>query len=275
MKRRLLTIVLAAGALAACDDATGPAGTGTLAISFATVPTAPAGAGLAALRAPGSEPAPAIVVAGSNGTLTLDEIWVILSEFELEGDLDACDGYDGDDDLDGELEDDDCEEFESPPMLVRIPTDGTDLTVMTGAVPFGSYTELEWEVEDTELDEDGEDAQELADVRADIDARFGPGVWPAEASMAVVGSFLPAGASQATAFTTFFDAEIEVELDLVPPLTVHEDGASRELVIVLSPGLWFRTTGGNVLDLAQLSGQVVELEGEFENGIQEIERDDD
>jgi hypothetical protein len=275
----LAVVALAAGALvAACEDTTGPDRNGTLTVTLETTPVAPAGAGLPPSLAAGAGIGPSLVVEGSNGTLIINGIWVIVSGFELEGRMTACD-VDPDPDFDDADDgagagDDECEAFESPPSLVRIPTDGTDLKVLTATVPFGSYTQLEWDVEDVELDEAGEDEAALESVRGAIDAAFGPGTWPAGASMAVVGSFLPAGASRATAFTTFFDAELEVELDLNPPLTIGRDGASRELAIVLSPGIWFRTGPDTVLDLAALSDRVVELEAEFEDGVLKIERDD-
>lgn len=271
MIRRILTLTLAAGVFAACGDGTGPEGQANVGISFATTaPTTSAAEGFSAAMAPGT--ARSIAVAGSNGTLTIDEIWVIVAEFELEGELAGCDGVSGDDEA---FDDDDCEEFESPPTLVRIPTDGSSLAVVNAAVPLGTYTELEWEVEDIELDDDDDDEQELQNVRADIEAAFGAGVWPAEASMAVVGTFRAEGSTEDVPFTTFFDAEIEVEMDLNPALVINEEGASRELTIVLSPEIWFQNVDGTVMNLAALDGQVVEFEAEFENGVLEIERDDD
>lgn len=274
MIRRILTTALAAGVFAACGDSTGPEGTANLSIAFATTAeTNSGGADLAALSTPGT--ARSIEVGGTNGTLIIDEIWVIVSEFELEGALAACDDAFGDDDGDDDGFDDDCEEFESPATLVRIPTDGTRLEVLSAAVPLGTYSELEWEVEDVDFDDDDDDEQELQNVRAEIEDAFGAGVWPAEASMAVAGTFQAEGTTDVVPFTTFFDAEIEVEMDLSPALVISEEGASRELTIVLSPEIWFQNVDGSVMNLAALDGEVVEFEAEFEDGVLEIERDDD
>lgn len=266
MKRSiLLTAALVAG-LAACDDTTGPEGPSTLTISFATVstdaPLADAGAPLADVTA-----------TGTNGTLTINAIWVVVDKFKLEGANDACEPVNDDDEDDDEL--DDCEELESPPMLVPIPVDGTELDLLTAEIRPGTYTAIEWEVEDIELDDDDEEETELETVRADIEEVFGPGVWPDEASMAVQGSFLADGAAEAESFTTFFDAEIEVEMVIDPPLVITDEGANRELKVNFAPQSWFTLENGTVVNLAAASGEVMEFELEFEDGIVEIEHDDD
>lgn len=270
MYRMIPTLFVAAGALAACDFGTDVDGGATVDIALATTPSSSATDGAAAAAALGPQPpARSIAVAGTNGTLTIDEIHVIVAEFELEGALSACDV---------EFDDDDCEEFEAPAALVRIPTDGTALQVATSTVPLGTYSELEWEVEDLDFDDDDDaDDEEAEAVRSQIEAIFGAGVWPAEASMAITGSFLPEAAPTALDFTTFFAAEIEVEIDLSPPLELTEEGESRQITILLSPDVWFRNVDGTVLNLAALSGQLVEFEAEFEDGVVEIEieRDDD
>ena len=272
MYRKILAGFLVLGTLAACDDTTTPAGTATLDIAFATASTTVMDGDLAALQVDG--PLYAMDVSGTNGTLTIDEIHVIVSELELEGVVGACDEPAGSEDDDEEDDLEDCEEFESPPSLVQIPADGTPLVVATGAVPLGTYTGLEWEVEDVSLDEEDEDEAELEAVRADIESVFGAGVWPDEASMAIVGSFLADGETEPVEFTTFFDAEIEVEMPIDPALEITEEGASRELKVVLSPDVWFTNADGTVMNLAALSGQLVEFEAEFEDGVLEIEHDD-
>lgn len=262
MHRRIFSILVAAGTLAACGDSTGVDGGATVGVAFATTSSTVA-AGTSAF-VEGGQPS-AFTLPGTNGTLVIESIHVIVSEIELEGSLASCE-----DDLD----DDGCEEVERGPFLVEIPTDGSSLLVATAAVPLGTYNELEWEVEDLDF-EDDDDQQETATVRADIESIFGAGVWPSEASMAVTGTFLAEGETTPTPFTTFFAAEIEVEMDLVPPLELTAEGASRELTIVLSPDVWFRNIDGSVMNLAALSGELVEFEAEFENGVVEIEIDYD
>lgn len=261
MFRKAFIALMVTGAVAACDSGTDVDGAASVGISFTTTSQVGGSAALAS-----QESANSLVVTGSNGTLTIDGIHVIVAEFELEGALAACDEA---------FDDDDCEEVESGPFLAQIPTDGGALNVATAWVPLGSYTELEWEVEDLDFEDDDFDDRDVQAVRSDIDALVGAGVWPAEASMVVTGSFLADGETTPTPFTTFFAAEIEVEMDLVPPLDLTEEGASRDLTIVLSPEIWFRNADGTVMNLAALSDQLVEFEAEFEDGIIEIEIDDD
>lgn len=136
------------------------------------------------------------------------------------------------------------------------------------------YSELEWEVEDIELDEDDEDEAQIQAVVDDIDSIFGAGTWPAEASMAVIGSFRHADSTEARSFTTFFEAEVEVETEIAPPLEVTEDDPSRDLTITFDPEAWFTRTDGTVMDLAALSDSVVEFELDFEDGIASVEHED-
>lgn len=251
MFRKTLMMLMATGVVAACDSSTDVDGAANVGVSFTTASQVESSTS-------------SIVVGGSNGSLTIDAIHVVVAEFELEGALAACDET---------FDDDDCEEVESGPFLVQVPTDGGTLQVATAWVPLGSYTELEWEVEDLDFEEDDFDDQDIQTVRSDIDALVGAGVWPEEASMVVMGSFLAEGETTPTPFTTFFAAEIEVEMDLVPPLDLNEESASREITIVLSPDIWFRNTDGTVMNLAALSDQLVEFEAEFEDGIIELELD--
>lgn len=269
MRRALIPGLLLA-AIVSCDNGTGPDGPANLTVAFATAPATTAAASPPS-SAEGAWSAANVTATGTNGTLTITDIWVVVDKFKLEGADDACLPVDDDDEDDDEL--DDCEEFEAPPALVSIPVDGGALDVITATVPVGTYTKLEWEIEDIDLDDVDEDEDELSDVAGAIETEFGPGVWPAEASMAVMGTF--DDGETVTPFITFFDAEIEVELGLVPPLAMTEAGASRELTIVLAPATWFQLSDGTVMDLSQFDDQVAELELDFESGIVEIERDDD
>ncbi len=262
MHRRIFSVLVAAAAVAACGDSTGVDGGASVGVAFTSTSNVVA-AGPAASVVEGQPSA--ITLPGTNGTLVIDAIYVIVSELELEGSVASCEEG---------LDDDDCEEVEQGPFLVEVPTDGSALRVATAIVPLGSYNALEWEVEDLDF-EDDDDQQETAAVISEIETLFGAGVWPSGASMAVVGSFTAEGETTATEFTTFFAAEIEVEMELVPPLELTAEGASRELTIVLSPDLWFLNTDGTVMNLALYSGELVEFEAEFENGVVEIEVDDD
>ena len=246
-------------ALAACgdDDPTGPAGSAQVRLAFSTT-ASPSATSLPSLRMD------ELSVAGSNGTLLITDVQLIVAEFELEGDDDACEALTGDDD---------CMEFEAPPALLDLPLSGGEVIVATANVPAGTYDELEFEVED--LDEDDDDSQLTRDriqqIRSDLLALY-PG-FPQEASMVVSGTFTPTGGA-AQPFTVYFDADIEVELDLVPALVVDTAGAaSRTITVNLQPDVWF-SANGQVLDLSAFDGETLDFELEIEEGF-EVELDDD
>jgi len=196
-------------------------------------------------------------VTGSNGTLRLDDIRLVVSDVEVEAASDSADF---------ELE---------RPQLLDLPLNTTNVTrLVTDQVPPGLYEEFEFEVEDVGLDAD-DDEDELQSLRDEID-EAGFSNWPDEASMVAVGTFTPDG-GESRSFTTYFDAEIEVEIEMDPPFEVGEDGASRTLTVTVDPSLWFTNSDGSVQDLStsdfQTADDLVEFEAEFENGVTEIEFD--
>lgn len=254
IRKTLFACTLATLALA-CSDSTGPADDGELQIRFS--------GRSAAASAPGAGVAPASAVAfeGSNGTLEIDQILLIVSEFELEGDDDLCE------------DDSDCNEFESLPFLVDLPLDGGDVTVATDEVPAGSYDELEFEVEDVDLDDDGDEddpAKRAALEQILVEVRSLFPLFPEDASMVARGTFTPTDGAPRD-FTVYFEAEIEIEMDLSPPIQIPGVGS---VTVVVDPARWFET-GGTVLDLSAFDGQLLEFEVEIENGFTEIEFDDD
>ena len=142
-----------------------------------------------------------------------------------------------------------------------LPLSGDVVEVSTGDIPAGTYREVEFEVED--LEDDEEDPAERARIDAllaQIRGQFAD--WPRDASMLVVGTFTPTG-GQPRPFRVFIEAEIEIELDLSPALTVGE-GQTGSLDVTLDPAVIFRN-GANVLDLSS-AGSRLELEVEIENG---------
>lgn len=237
--------------MVACSNTLGPGEESRVSIGFQLASAVSAGNG-------------ELVITGTNGVLRITNISFIVNEFELEARDDAC----------AAPGDDDCEEFEAPPSFVRLPLGDGNLVAVSQAVPAGTFTELEFEVENLDMDEDDDDAGAIAAVASAVRAAF-PN-WPNKASMVVVGTFTPTGSAQALPFTVFFDAEIEIEKDLVPPLVVDRE---NEIVTVqLDPTVWFRRFDGTVMDLSAFdfvrTGIVLEFEAELENGFQKIEFDD-
>ncbi|CAA9301179.1 MAG: hypothetical protein AVDCRST_MAG68-455 [uncultured Gemmatimonadetes bacterium] len=241
---------------AACADSTASGGDGRVAVRFNAVAAGAQGAQALFDHVPATG---AITLTGTNGTLVLQDIRLIVSELELERANASCRGED---------DDDDCEEFEGGPFLVNL-LDGTAAEVVNASIPAGSYSEFEFEVEDLDADEDddGGERQAIQSILAGMRQAY-PG-FPSDASMVVHGTFTPTGGT-AQKFTVYFEAEIEVEHKFATPFRVPEDGA---IEVNLDPALWFKP-GAQVVNLAALNGRTVEFEAEFKSGIK-VEHDDD
>jgi hypothetical protein len=258
MRRTVLTLICAAF-MAACGG-TGP-GT-SVAIKFGTAGSAasPSSAAMFSVAGGLAGDVPGHIV-GTNGELNLTGIWVIVEEFELE----PVESADCDDDMGT----DDCEDFERKYFFIDVPLDGTTITVVSAPIPDGTYDELEFEVDDVEVDADDPEEVAEADLIAAllVTARNQFPNWPDKASMVVTGTWTPTGGA-AVSFETFFDADIEVELDLVPVLTVADGVASRGLTILLEPATWFLRADGTVWNLKDLEGQLVDFDLEIEDGFE-------
>ena len=125
---------------------------------------------------------PPMTIEGTNGTLRIDEIRVIVAEVELSGEEDHCD--------DGSPETDDCADVEAPPRFLDLPLDGEPVQAFVGTIPPGQYDELEFEIEDLEDDEsDTAFAAEIAALRDEIQGEFPD--WPRNATALVAGSSSP------------------------------------------------------------------------------------
>jgi hypothetical protein len=264
------------GASWACGDSTGVGGAGDVSLSFRV-----SGSGGAAAQAQGPSRAsgplqvagPPLVLVGTNGSLAIDEILLIVDEVELH----RADGFcaDGSSDDDDPI-DDDCGELEMSPRMLDLPLDGEPIEAVTAQIAAGTYKRLDFEIEDLEDDEpDAVEAAAIAFVRAQILALVPQ--WPEEASARVTGTFTPTGGAAAD-FTVFLKAEIEIELDLVPNLVVDEQGgASRDLTVDISPDIWFVRADGSVMDLTEFdhsqTGRMLEFDVDMEDGFTKIELD--
>jgi hypothetical protein len=243
-------LALAGVILAGCDSAGTSSQGGNVAVGFGTVSSSADARAFA--KADDS-----LTVDGANGALTITDIRFIVSEVEMEGEADSA-------------------EFETEePAFVDLPLNSTDVvSVVSGQIPPGTYNEFEFEVEDADLDDDEED-DEISRLRQNIeDAGFSD--WPSAASMVVVGTFTPDG-GDARMFTTYFDAEIEAEIEMEDrSFVVRGDDPSRQLTVNLSPSRWF-VSDGQPLDLSsdeyQNPEEPVEFEVEFEEE-SKIEFDD-
>lgn len=249
----LLSLSLAALATAACSDAAAPSGDRSVAVRFNVVPgsAAPTTASAASFdHVPASG---AVTLTGSNGTLLIQDIRLIVSKLELNRAGAVCSG---------ENDADDCEEFEGGPFLVNL-LDGGATQVVNALIPPGSYTKFEFEVEDVEADEDDNSGERAAMQAILAQLRVPYPAFPSDASMVVHGTFTPTGGA-AQPFTVYFDAELEVEQEFATPFRVPEDG---QINVNLDPAAWFRA-GGQVTNLAALNGQLIEFHSQFEHGVE-------
>ncbi len=259
MRATRLTLVTLATVLAACGDGTGPGATVAIKFGTAGAPAPSASApNLSVAPAYGAAAAQQLTVAGTNGTLSITDIRLIVDEFEL----DRVGG--GNCDTDPAQ----CENFEAPPFFVDVPLTGAPLTVANRAIPAGRYERLEFEVNDLQLtpNEDGAQVQALSTA---VRAAFPD--WPDEASMVVVGTFTPAGGGSPRAFRAYFIAWIRVELAFEPAHLEITD-ASKSVVIAIHPDVWFKRADGSVLDLSQwdfpTTQQMLEFQLEIQRGFE-------
>jgi hypothetical protein len=283
-KRGLVAGMLALVAMAACGDSTGVGVGESLTLNF-RVNGASGPAAAPARVGPVAVAGPPMVITGSNGTLTLSEIRLVIDKVELELADASCGasgstGGSGDDSGQDSADDDShehCGEFEAGPRFLDLPLDGEPVEAVTATIPAGTYSELKFKIEDLEDDEeDAAEAAAIAEVRATILAQFPD--WPRKASGLVVGTFQPIDGDPVD-FRVYLEAEVEIEMDLVPNLVVDDTGvSSRDLTVDVSPSAWFTNPDGTVVELQlhdyDATGELLELEVEMEHGFTEIEFDD-
>jgi hypothetical protein len=264
---RVLPAALSIFVLAACGDGTGVDGPQSVALNFQVGSTSPQMGHAALADGPQPVAGPPMVITGTNGTLTIDEIRLIVAEVELDGEDDACQT--------STAATDGCADFEAPPRFLDLPLDGEPVEAFVGLIPPGVYDELEFEIEDLEDDEaDSQFAAEIAALRLEILSEFPD--WPRKGTALVVGTFESAAGSMD--FRVYIEAEIEIERALMPPLVVGEGGAAgADLTVDIRPDIWFTRADGSLLELHlydyDTTGQVLEFELEIEDGILEIEID--
>lgn len=251
MRKNILVALLASSTLLlGCDSASDS--DGTVQVQFRLADGA---------QALGKTAAGMIEIPGSNGTLRLTGVHLIAAEFELDrADDDNCDL------LGDEIDDDLCEKFQAPPFFVDLPLDDRAVTVASSSITPDTYKELDFEIEDLGDDDFPASVAEalLAEIRVDFPN------WPSRASMAFVGEF-ETGTGEVRSFTKYAQAEIEIEMDFNPPITI--DAGSADITIVVDPSEWLKSADGSVMDLSSVEN-LFEFEVEIENGFKEIEFDD-
>lgn len=207
--------------------------------------TAPAQAGDATLT-----------VTGSNGTLEITSIEAIVEGVEFECETSATVA---------------CVEYETAPSFVTLPLDTSTIQVATGDVPVGTYTELDFEIDDLDPDFDDTPTERAAKQAVLDEIRTVYPNFPSDASMILTGTFTPTGAVAGTPFETYLEAQIEIEMPLVPALEVVEGADPLALPVIVDPTIWLKR-GDDVLELRD--GYYREFEVEIENGFTTVEYDE-
>ena len=229
MKRTAMLSVLPALAMLACSDSTGLGSEPGVSLSFAT-------------RAPGVNAAPGFFASvqsdtlmDEQNTLIITSAEIVLREIELKRvEIEDCDSA---------SEDDSCEEFETGPILLSLPLDGSTATEVTIPVEVGVYDELEFDIHKVSND-DPEDAE----FRAAYPDMVGK-------SMRIQGTF------NGTAFTYETDLDVEQEFDLVPALTIDDTVTETNVTVRLNLSMWFRDGTGALVnpELGNKGGQYESL----------------
>jgi len=263
MKKPTLLMAAWLGALpllAACDGSGSPSGTpdaSSVALQFnAVLPSAASGTGATAQPNATLANGP-ITLAGTNGTLVIDDLRLIVSRIRLKRAEGECVGGVADSASA-------CRKFKGGPYLVNL-LDGTAADVVTADVPAGNYTSLEFKAENLDPSDDDELEEEGAVGKVElliVDLRKTYPNYPRRASMVAHGTFTPTGGA-ATPFTVYFQAEIRIRKSFLTPFKVPEDS---KVVIDLDAASWFKS-GSNVVNLATQDGKTLRFELELESGI--------
>ncbi len=195
--------------LAACNT-TNPTQLADVAVSFTR---GTPGATAALFDRAGATAANALVITSAE---------LVLREIELKrADVTDCD-------LLGE-NDDGCEKFETGPVLVSIPVDGSVSQKFALAVPAGSYDEIEFDIHKVSSG-DPADAQFLVQNSAFEDL-----------SIRVVGTF------DGRAFVFETDLNVEQELGFFPLLVIGES-VSTNITIEVGLDSWFLDANGQTVN---------------------------
>jgi hypothetical protein len=215
MKTTATTTLAALLMLAACSDSTGPTNGTQVALSF-TSNVSSGAAAAAPGRFSGAMAAP--ITDGTN-TLDITSVKVVLREIELKR-VEVTD-------CDVEPEPDGCEKFETGPLVIDLPLDGSTSSTLEIMIDPGTYTELEFDIHKVS-------SEDTAFLSAN----------PSMEGM----SILVQGTYNGETFTFETDLNEEQEFDLVPNLVIDEDSPSTNVTIRVDVSTWFVDQSGNLFN---------------------------
>ena len=215
MKLKGLGVALAAMlALVGCDDATGPNGAGAP-VSLSVM--VPGGGAAPAARMFGADQ---LSITAGGHTLSIQSAEVVLREIEFERAEEATGCGEDEGEVEGS-EDDACEEFETGPMLLALPLDGTVSEEQMVTIGAGTYDEMEYDI------------HRLGDDPLDLAFLAEPGNEGLEGvSVRVTGQW------DGVDFTYTADIDVEVEMDFGEPLVIAE-GQDYNITLSIDVASWF------------------------------------
>ena len=214
----LASMMAVSGLLAGCssDDLTDPEGGETaLSLSVALGPDGIVGAVRSVFDVEQSD--------GTN-VLVMSRVVIVLRDIELERQFDDCP------EPGEEFDEDECEKFETGPILLELPLDGQVEQVVQVEVEADTYDELEFEVHKP----DDDDPDDLAFIQTNPTFE--------DVSIRVEGTF------NGETFIFEQDLNEEQEVELVPPLVVEPGAGSINLTMVLDVTTWFIRQDGSLVD---------------------------
>jgi hypothetical protein len=205
--------------LGACSDSgTGPNDPGAAAVSLSF--SANPAAGIQP-RVSGWGPGASVLV---NAQLELTKVEIVLREIELKR-VEVVD-------CDVEPEPEGCEEFETGPILVDLPLDGSTAQELSINVDPGTYDEVEFEIH--KVSSDGPEDAAFRTTYPDF----------VDTSIRVQGMW------EGQAFTYETDLDVEQEFDLMSPLIVDETTVSTNVTIRVDVSQWFVDASGAAVNPA-------------------------
>ena len=204
-----LSLVIALGVLGCAN--TGP--NGAVSLSFA-------GASASVTAAPAMFSSPATSSAGD--VLIITKAEVVLRKVELKAvENSSCDVT---------PTPSTCEEFQSGPIRLQIPTTPGAVTQVSLPIPVGTYTGVEFNIHKVSSGDSAEAAFRAANP--DLIGK----------SIVVTGTF------NGNPFTYVSSMDVEQELSLVPNLVISGATTSTNLTVRVTLGDWFKTSSGTLID---------------------------
>lgn len=241
---RFLGALTLSAVLAACGDSSSPGNGGQVSFNVASQGSASAAPARPAL-------APDTLVDNGGNVLVLTRVELVLRDIEFERqNHDDCDSV--------STASDDCEEFETGPVLIDLPLNGSIAHEFTITVDSGTFDELKLKIHKPEDDGNAVDQAFLA-AHPDL----------ADISIRVTGTF------NGTAFTFTTDMGAEQEFIISPPMVVTANSDVAVTLMVDVSG-WF-LSGATLIDPA-LAVKGAAFESLVENNIEasfEAFHDDD